>query len=169
MGASGHIVAASQGRPLARPAVIEPRLTHSAVYRPQGALIRLLAAFIDILVLGALLTLLAALLPSASPLAASLLVFLAFYAYFGVLEGIWGRTVGKRVCGLRVIMLDERPCTMSAGLLRNLTKLPALATGIGMLLTLLFITWSPKDQRLGDRLAGTVVVREMPVGTPLYE
>lgn len=88
-----------------------------------------------------------------------LLTLLVAWSYFIVLEWLWeGRTLGKRMFGLRVISADGSPASFTAVLIRNLLRivdfLPALY-GLG----LLAIVVSPRSQRLGDLAAGTFVVR----------
>ncbi|MDE3102944.1 MAG: RDD family protein [Chloroflexota bacterium] len=88
-----------------------------------------------------------------------MLTLLVAWAYFILLEWLWnGRTVGKRLFGLRVIAADGSPASFVAVLVRNLVRavdfLPALY-GVG----LLAIVVSGRAQRLGDLAAGTFVVR----------
>ncbi|MDX2013989.1 MAG: RDD family protein [Myxococcaceae bacterium] len=100
---------------------------------------------------------------------AALVIFLYFLVDWGyaiVLEAIWGgQTVGKRVFGLRVIQESGVRIGWVQALLRNLARpvdrLPAfyLVGGITALFT-------PSQQRLGDLLAGTVVVRERRLKIP---
>lgn len=77
-----------------------------------------------------------------------------------VLEWLWnGQTVGKRLLGLRV--MDERGLALRPGqvVLRNLMRvvdsLPLFLYFAGGLAAVL----SPRCQRLGDLVAGTIVVR----------
>jgi uncharacterized RDD family membrane protein YckC len=70
-----------------------------------------------------------------------------------------GRTLGKRLLGLRVLDLEGRPLRFDQALLRNLLKLIdrlPLFYGLGGIAAVL----SPRWQRLGDLAAGTVVVRQ---------
>jgi len=88
-----------------------------------------------------------------------LLTLLVAWSYFIVLEWLWdGRTLGKRMFGLRVISADGSPASFTAVLVRNLLRivdfLPAFY-GLG----LLAIVLSSRSQRLGDLAAGTYVVR----------
>ena len=88
-----------------------------------------------------------------------LLAFLIAWSYFVVLEWLWeGRTLGKRIYGLRVITADGSPAPFTAVLIRNVIRvidfLPAFY-GLG----LLAIVATPRSQRLGDIAAGTFVVR----------
>ncbi|GAB7080127.1 hypothetical protein JCM14635_18000 [Megalodesulfovibrio paquesii] len=76
--------------------------------------------------------------------------------YFFVQE-YWmgGRTVGKRLLGVRAVMADGRPLTFSAALVRTLCRVFD-----ELVLLWLVPVFSGRNQRLGDMLAGTVVVQE---------
>jgi uncharacterized RDD family membrane protein YckC len=89
---------------------------------------------------------------------ATLLINVASLVYFGGLERAWGSTVGKRLVGLHVAMLDGSPLTGRAVLMRTLGRF------IDMLLLTPIVgaiaVWSsPNNQRVGDRWGGTVVLR----------
>jgi uncharacterized RDD family membrane protein YckC len=90
--------------------------------------------------------------------AATLVINLASLVYFGGLERAWGSTVGKRLVGLRVAMLDGSPLTGRAVLLRTLGRffdMLLLTPIVGSIMV-----WSsPSNQRLGDRWGGTIVIR----------
>jgi uncharacterized RDD family membrane protein YckC len=92
--------------------------------------------------------------------------FLVDWGYMVLLEVAWnGQTIGKRVMGLRVIQDSGVRLGVYPALLRNLVrpvdKLPALYLVGGV--TALF---SDAHQRLGDLLAGTIVVRERRLRIP---
>ncbi|MBU8899437.1 RDD family protein [Corallococcus sp. H22C18031201] len=78
-----------------------------------------------------------------------------------------GQTVGKRVLGIRVVRVDGSPVGVFESAVRNICRvldfLPVLyATGcITMLLT-------RQHRRLGDLLAGTVLVREEAINLDAY-
>lgn len=86
-------------------------------------------------------------------------VFLLEWLYAVFFETIWsGRTPGKVVFSLRVVRLDGSPVRLQESLLRNLVRgadlFPAFAPAmISMVL-------DPRSRRLGDLVAGTVVVVE---------
>jgi uncharacterized RDD family membrane protein YckC len=62
------------------------------------------------------------------------------FLYFAVLESVVGTTVGKRVLGLAVRDRHLNLPTFSAGLVRNLPKLPSLSViGIGLAIGLLLL------------------------------
>jgi uncharacterized RDD family membrane protein YckC len=93
------------------------------------------------------------------------LYFLLMYGYFMLFESIWnGQTPGKRLTHIRVIKDSGQPITaidaVGRNLLRLVDQLP-FAYGIGVL-----CAWiSPQSKRLGDYVAGTVVVHEKPFET----
>jgi uncharacterized RDD family membrane protein YckC len=97
------------------------------------------------------------------------IVFLIFSSYFAFFEWIWnGQTPGKRWLKLRVIREDGRPVTFWEAAVRNLLRtldmMPAPFYSIG--LVSVFVSLS--DQRVGDMVAGTVVVREREAEAPAF-
>jgi uncharacterized RDD family membrane protein YckC len=86
---------------------------------------------------------------------------LAFVGYFLVQEEAWGTTLGKRIFGFRVVRLDGSIAGWSEALLRSGLRLvevnPVL---LGALPAALTVAWSKRKQRLGDMLAGTLVIRQ---------
>lgn len=98
-----------------------------------------------------------------------IIVFLIFSSYFAFFEWIWnGQTPGKRWLKLRVIREDGRPITFweasVRNLLRTLDMMPAPFYSIG----LISVFVSSSDQRVGDMVAGTVVVREREAEAPAF-
>jgi len=93
------------------------------------------------------------------------LYFLLMYGYFILFESIWnGQTPGKRLTHIRVIKDSGQPITaidaVGRNLLRIVDQMP-FAYGIGVL-----CAWiSPQSKRIGDYVAGTVVVHEKPFET----
>ncbi|MDP1794538.1 MAG: RDD family protein [Acidimicrobiales bacterium] len=71
-----------------------------------------------------------------------------------------GRTIGKRVTGLRVVKVDGRPVDFRASVVRNLLRLVDLMP-LMYLVGVVTIFVSKRNQRLGDLAAGTVVMREV--------
>lgn len=88
-----------------------------------------------------------------------LVVGTGYLTYFFVLESVWGSTLGKGLFGLRVARLDGKPVGLSEAWWRTLTRIfelnPLLLGAIPGGLT---IVRSKHRQRLGDMIAGTVVV-----------
>jgi uncharacterized RDD family membrane protein YckC len=98
-----------------------------------------------------------------------LIVFLIVSSYFAFFEWIWnGQTPGKRWLKLRVIREDGRPVTFWEAAVRNLLRtvdmMPAPFYSIGLISV--FVSLS--DQRVGDLVAGTVVVREREAEAPAF-
>ena len=94
----------------------------------------------------------------------SIVFFLVFFGYDVLFEvRSRGRTPGKRWTGLRVVRTGGQPVTFVPSCVRNVMRLvdflPALYA-IGMLS--IFVT--PRNQRLGDLAAGTLVMRDRPGG-----
>jgi uncharacterized RDD family membrane protein YckC len=86
--------------------------------------------------------------------------FLLFYGYFACFETLWnGQTPGKRIIGIRVVKTSGRPLTPAETIGRNLMRivdsLPALYA-IGVITALA----NSENKRLGDFVAGSIVVRE---------
>lgn len=88
------------------------------------------------------------------------------FAYSALLEAFWnGQTIGKRLFHLRVIDQSGLPLRVEQAWVRNLMRvfdalpLTYLVGGISTLS-------SPLMQRFGDRVAGTLVVRQTPLDVP---
>jgi uncharacterized RDD family membrane protein YckC len=102
-------------------------------------------------------------LPSVGPWVLAVVIlaaFLIYYGYFALFESIWaGQTPGKRMVGLRVIAMTGRPATVYQALIRNLLRivdqLPAIYA-----VAIVTVMITPRQQRLGDLAAGTVVIHD---------
>ena len=90
-----------------------------------------------------------------------LAAFLVFWCYFLLFEALnHGRTPGKRLMGIRVVMDTGHPITFAAAAVRNLIRIvDALPFGM---VGLAFVLFHPQNKRLGDIVAGTVVARDRP-------
>jgi uncharacterized RDD family membrane protein YckC len=88
---------------------------------------------------------------------AALLVLLCFIYYFAF-EGLFSSTVGKSLVGLMVLEKDGDVCSFQASFRRNLLRfvdwLPFL-----YILGAIAVVMSTKRQRIGDRVAGTIVTK----------
>lgn len=83
-----------------------------------------------------------------------------FFLYFILFEGFWnGQTLGKKAAGIRVRMADGTPVRFGAVLGRNLFR-PADFLPAFYFVGILAVFTNPKSQRLGDLVAGTIVVME---------
>jgi uncharacterized RDD family membrane protein YckC len=147
-------------------------------YDVAGLGTRVIAYLIDLLVrAAALLLLLAAagglfgrletgLVPHWVVVAGILVFFALQWGYFTLFEAFYnGQTPGKRLLAIRVIKEGGYPASFLDVALRNLVRtvdfLPA-AYGIGVIA----IFFSSRHQRLGDIVAGTLVVRQSPNRPP---
>lgn len=77
--------------------------------------------------------------------------------YYIILEGTWGRTVGKWITGIRVVTDTGAKAGFGRIIGRTLLR-PIDAMG-GYLVGWLIAVFSVRRQRLGDHAAGTLVVR----------
>ncbi|MGO8671299.1 MAG: RDD family protein [Capsulimonadaceae bacterium] len=130
--------------------------------------------------------------------AGSIAFFLLFWGYFIYYEIVRnGQTPGKSHLGLRVIRTGGYPISSYAAITRNLlrvidgipmvvglvyayylvTKLGSTQPDIGgpalvavcLLMTLCFLLFTPRYQRLGDLIAGTMVVKQRAPRVPSLE
>jgi len=120
---------------------------------------RLIALFIDHLFAFALMLFVVALVPESFPVVKGVLFFLIYLAYFVVLEALWSRTLGKYFQGLIVRKLDGSRCDWKGSLIRGGLRIlevnPLLLGGLPAGIAILS---SKRKQRVGDMLAGTLVV-----------
>lgn len=80
-------------------------------------------------------------------------------AYMTLMEAKYGGSVGKRARRLRVVMEEGGPVTPEAALIRNLLRvLDAFPYVVPFLVAAVVASKSPSVQRLGDRVAETIVV-----------
>lgn len=98
---------------------------------------------------------------SSLPLAITIIViFLINWGYFFVFEFFsGGKTIGKKMIGIRVIQDNGHSLTLLSSFIRNLLRiidsLPA-----NYFLGLIMIFFHSKHKRIGDLVAGTIVVHE---------
>lgn len=139
-----------------------------------GLMSRFLAWLVDLLIVAALtvasvivISQVLALFPGLGQAVIFISYFLIDWGYAIATETFWsGQTVGKRVLGLRVIQQSGVRIGFYQAVIRNLVRVvdrqPAIMLfGPGFyLLGGAVAAFSGSQQRLGDMLAGTVVVRE---------
>jgi uncharacterized RDD family membrane protein YckC len=97
---------------------------------------------------------------SLGPALAVLFFFCVYWGYFAFFEALWrGQTPGKRYVGIRVIKETGRPIdafeAIGRNLMRGIDGLPGFY-GVGLVCMML----NQQHRRLGDFVAGTVVVHE---------
>ena len=96
------------------------------------------------------------------PALAIFVLFAIYWGYFALFEIFWkGQTPGKRFAGIRVIKDSGRPINAFEAVGRNLMRavdgMPGIY-GVG----LVCMMCNRQSRRLGDFVAGTVVVHEKP-------
>jgi len=100
------------------------------------------------------------LLAQLGPASAILIGFCIYWGYFAFFEILWsGRTPGKRLAAIRVIKESGRPINAYEAIGRNIMRaidfLPAMY-GLGVVVMMT----NRNSRRLGDYLAGTVVIHD---------
>ena len=162
-----------------------PTTAELTIATPEGVLFRLplagpasrlYAMLLDIIIVlaavngvGLLVYWIFAKAPGFGVMVITLAEFAIGFAYGALLEGFWnGQTIGKRLFHLRVIDQSGLPLQIEQAWVRNLMRvfdalpLVYLVGGISVLSSRLM-------QRFGDRVAGTLVVRETPLAAPADE
>ena len=145
-------------------------------FEPAGLGSRLMAAAIDVLIIfGVFLVLLIGGIiagvtafgvggaGSSVVFFAALIIFLyaVIWCYFVFFEALArGQTPGKRIAGIRVVLDNGLPVGWRESALRNLVRAADIMPPPSCLLGMLMILFSKRGKRLGDLLAGTMVVRE---------
>ena len=88
------------------------------------------------------------------------LLFLLLFAYPAAFETLWrGRTPGKAMMGLRVVTIEGGPIRFRHAAIRAILGLFDKYVGSG-LVGLLAVVFTRRNQRLGDLVGGTIVLRE---------
>ncbi len=96
-------------------------------------------------------------------------LFALEWGYFVVLETLMGgQSLGKRALGLRVVKQGGFPLSFGDSVLRNLLRAADLLPGM-YAIGVVVMSVDPYFRRLGDMVAGTLVVSEIPskVANPL--
>ncbi len=96
------------------------------------------------------------------PAMAIFILFAVYWGYFAIFEILWkGQTPGKRYAGIRVIKESGRPINAFEAVGRNLMRAVDVMPGIYGV-GLVCMMCNRQSRRLGDFVAGTVVVHEKP-------
>jgi uncharacterized RDD family membrane protein YckC len=94
------------------------------------------------------------------PVTIILFIFCMYWGYFAFFEIIWkGQTPGKRHAGIRVIKETGRPMTPIEAIGRNLLRAIDGFPGV-YAVGLICMMCNKQNRRLGDYVAGTVVVHD---------
>ncbi|WP_241093409.1 RDD family protein [Xanthomonas sp.] len=129
-----------------------------------GAVPRALAWLIDLTVRVTVLLLMSLLLGLLGDFGQGLylvVMFLVFWAYPIVLEGWLGQTLGKKALSLRVVSRDGAPAGWMAAITRNLLRTVDMLP-FGYAIGLIACLFDAHSRRLGDLVAGTLVIHQPP-------
>ena len=131
------------------PAVAEP---HYA-----GFWIRVLATVLDSLVVGIPLSIVFLILGDEGSATSQGLQWLILALYTIILWVRWGRTIGGRILGLRLVHVEGQPITYGIAIVRYLMLLVSIiAIGIGVI----WVAFDKRKQGWMDKVAGTYVIRD---------
>lgn len=142
-------------------AIIETPEAIDVVLRPAGVLVRSFAYIIDFLIRFAWFFVTMPIFFMLGKFGVGLLlinVFFTIWLYYVICEVRFnGASIGKKVMGLRVVNDDGTPVQFMSSLLRNILR---TADVLPMFYTfgILSCTLNDKSKRLGDLVAGTLVV-----------
>jgi len=131
---------------------------------------RILSFFIDALVLGVCLLLLvlisSGLISSDAYQYLVYLVFIPFFLFYSLAQEILldGQSIGKRLMGLKIVKITGKEPTMSDYLIRWAFRFIDIWFSLGSIAVML-ISSTDKQQRLGDLLANTAVIKLNPWAT----
>jgi uncharacterized RDD family membrane protein YckC len=156
-------------------AATETRAHYAASPVLQGVAIRFVAQLVDVIILAIIFLILgfsgagtitinaSTAQVSISPFFGALIlidVIIAFL-YFTLLEGRNGQTVGKMIVKIKVVKkVDHSPITYGEAAVRTILRIIDLIPFIAPYLLGAALIWaSEHKQRLGDRIANTVVVQ----------
>ncbi|MGZ7213629.1 MAG: RDD family protein [Halobacteriota archaeon] len=94
---------------------------------------------------------------SAGLATAAVITLIIWFLYYTILEGRYGQTLGKYFCKIKVVTEDGASITYTQAAIRTIFR---IIDGIVYYLIGAILIWtSEKRQRLGDRLAHTVVIQ----------
>ena len=154
---------------------VEPSMASAAALPYQGVAIRFVAQLVDVVILGVVFWLLGFTGAGTITIDAStaqvtispffgvliLIDIIIAFLYFTLLEGRNGQTVGKMVVKIKVVRKeDNSSISYGAAATRTILRIIDLVPFIAPYLLAVVLIWSSEDkQRLGDRVAHTVVVQ----------
>jgi uncharacterized RDD family membrane protein YckC len=120
---------------------------------------RHLAAVMDNVLAMVLAVLAAKMIDGSRPILQAVVLVAVFLGYYLVFELLFSRTPGKFVTGLVIVQLDGTRCSWGQVLIRTVFRLlevnPLLLGGLPAALSIIF---SKHNQRLGDKVAESLVV-----------
>ena len=122
---------------------------------------RFISAIVDNLIAAALALISVGLIPPNLPILRGTVLVAVYLGYYFVLEAFWSRTLGKYFQGLIVKKLNGDRADWKTSLIRTLLRIVEVNPVLfGALPAGLILISSERKQRLGDMLAGSVVVAD---------
>ena len=119
---------------------------------------RFLAATIDTMFAIVLVVIAVSIANTNNPVVGATVASVTYLSYFLLFEGLWRRTPGKHFQGLEVVNVDGTRCSFGAILIRTLLRIVEANPILGDLPAGLSVLLSWRKQRIGDHLAGTLVI-----------
>jgi uncharacterized RDD family membrane protein YckC len=131
------------------PAAAEPRYA--------GFWIRVVAVILDGIIISIPLPILFLAIGN-SDSAASQGIRLVISALYTIILWVrWGRTIGGRILGLRLVRVDGEPVTYGTAVVRYLM---VIVSAIAMFIGLIWVGFDKRKQGWMDKAAGTYVIRD---------
>lgn len=152
-----------------RPDLIDGIVTPEAVVLDldtAGLASRVAAGLVDLVIIVVGLSVLGAVIEStiddsSGATIAAVMFFLALFGYPIAFESLMGgRTPGKAMLGLRVVAASGAPVRWPEVVLRAMGGVVDKLAPPGGITGALFVMWTPRHQRVGDLLAGTIVIND---------
>ena len=138
-----------------------PAVISAATLPRVGFWLRLMASFLDMVLLGIVTGMSSKIFHGWLSPGGSLPFWFAVYCT--IMWATKGTTIGGIICGLKVVRLDDRPLDWGVALVRALGGFLSLAVaGLGFI----WVSFDEERQSWHDKIAGTTIVK-VPKGTPL--
>jgi len=131
------------------PAIAEPRYA--------GFWIRVLATILDFIIVAVPLSIVFLALGDEGSSSSQGLQTLILALYTIVLWVQWGRTIGGRILGLRLVRVDGEPITYGTAVVRYLML---IVSYIALLIGVIWVGFDKRKQGWMDKAAGTYVIRD---------
>jgi uncharacterized RDD family membrane protein YckC len=77
-----------------------------------------------------------------------------------LIQGRWGVTLGKWICGIRTVRSTLRPCGFARAMVRELLLLGECFMASTWIPVTLLVAFTSCQQRAGDLVADTIVIRK---------
>ena len=139
----------------APPAWDDPQVVAEPRY--AGFWIRVLATLLDNIIIGIPLNIVFLILGDEGGASSQGLQTLILALYTIILWVRWGRTVGGRIVGLRLVRVDGQPITYGTAVVRYLMLIVSI---VALLLGVIWVAFDKRKQGWMDKAAGTFVIRD---------